>query len=203
MAQFYRVFPQLPRARLEEPGGALFIPPQGGGRLDNPDLFRVLYLSDSAAGAIAEAFGRFPEWTASMLAGSPSLPGSHHALAQYSIPPQLNICNLDDARQLLELDLRPSEVVSRVYETTRGWARRIFAMQREPSGVRWKGVSWWSYYDPRWKSVGLWDTRSLRVEAISRLNLDHPALHEAAGVITRRILSGPPVSRRRVAKGEK
>jgi hypothetical protein len=22
----------------------------------------------------------------------------------------------------------------------------------------WMGVRWWSYYDPRWVSAGLWDT---------------------------------------------
>jgi RES domain-containing protein len=135
----YRVFPHVRDVPPGAAGSALFIPPQGGGRLDNPDLFQVLYLSDSAAGAIAEAA----------------------------------VCDLDDARQLLELDLRPSQVVSRVYQTTRSWARRIYTAG-QPGVGRWSGVTWWSYYDPRWKSYGLWETDRLRHEAVEALNLDHP-----------------------------
>jgi hypothetical protein len=72
----YRVFPYLADAAKSEPGGALYVPPQGGGRIDNPGKYSVLYLSDAAAGAVAEAFGRFPEWTPAILEGGPSLPGS-------------------------------------------------------------------------------------------------------------------------------
>lgn len=46
--------------------------PRRGGCLDNPDLYSVLYLSGAAAGAIAESFGRFPEWSQAILAGSPA-----------------------------------------------------------------------------------------------------------------------------------
>ncbi len=70
MPALYRVFPYLKSAANTEPGGAFYIPGQGGGRADNPEIYSVLYFSDAAAGAIAEAFGRFPEWTRAMLAGS-------------------------------------------------------------------------------------------------------------------------------------
>ena len=73
MFLLYRVLTFLPGAAPDAVGGALYIPPQGGGRLDNPELYSVLYLSDAASGAIAEAFGRFPEWSPAMLAGSPGL----------------------------------------------------------------------------------------------------------------------------------
>ena len=76
MISLYRVFPYLKSSSAEEPGGALFVPPQGGGRIGNPDYYSVLYLSDAAAGAIAEAFGRFPEWSPAILEGSPALPGN-------------------------------------------------------------------------------------------------------------------------------
>jgi hypothetical protein len=52
----YRVFPFHPDSSADKPGGALYVPPQGAGRIDNPDLYTVLYLSDAPVGAIAEAF---------------------------------------------------------------------------------------------------------------------------------------------------
>src|SRR4051812_47625351 len=84
------------------------------------------YASDAEAGAIAEAFGRFPEWTPAILAGSPALPGSARAIAAYRLDENAVICNLDDGAQLNSLDLRPSDIVSRDYTRTRDWARRLF-----------------------------------------------------------------------------
>lgn len=179
MPAVYRVFPFLATAAPEKPGGALYIPPQGGGRLDNPDLFAVLYLSNSPAGAIAEAFGRFPEWIPAILEGSPSLPASVQALARYRLPEDVPLCDLDDPDRLRSLGIRPSEVVSRDYGSTRAWARRIYQQHT------WSGVRWWSYYDPRWTSIGLWETASLKLEGVRPLRLTDPDLVEAARTICR------------------
>ena len=181
MLALYRVFSYLPSAAEDQPGGALYLPPQAGGRLDNPASYSVLYLSDHPSGAIAEAFGRFPEWTAAMLAGSPGLPGSVRALARYQLPEDAEICNLDDPHRLLSLELRPSDVVSRDYAHTRAWARRIF------EEGKWTGIRWWSYYDPQWASFGIWYTVSLELLEVVRLTLTHPALVEAARTIARRV----------------
>jgi len=178
----YRVFPFLAGAAADESGGALYVPPQGGGRLDNPDLFTVLYLSNSPAGAVAEAFGRFPEWTPSILSGSPSLPRSARAMGRYRLARDARVCDLDDPRRLLTLELRPSDVVSRDYGRTRAWARRIYERGA------WAGVSWWSYYDPRWSSIGLWDTRRLAIEEVRALQLDDAAVLEASRTIVRPIV---------------
>jgi hypothetical protein len=188
---YYRVFPALSNARPRDPGDALHIPAQGGGRLDNPDLFRILYMGDTPSGAIAEAFGRFPEWTSALLEGSPSLPGSIRALARYYLPDNEPICDLDDPARLLALNLRPSHVVSRDYSRTRAWARQIFQLGN------WIGVRWWSYYDPRWASIGLWKTGVLTLEEVVPLRMDHPAFLEAANTILRRIVDHPLRSRRR------
>ena len=185
MRELFRVFPYLAAAKPGEPGGALYVPPQGGGRIDNPDVYSVLYLSDSAPGAIAEAFGRFPEWTASALDGAPGLSGSRRALARYRLEDAgaaAPVCNLDDPKQLLSLRLRPSDVVSRDYARTRLWARRIYEKRR------WVGVRWWSYYDPSWSSFGLWHLHHLRIEQVIPLTLDHPALLEASRAIVRRVI---------------
>ncbi len=182
MPTLYRVFPFLPKASPKQPGGALFTPPQGGGRLDNPELYSVLYLSNSPAGAVAEAFGRFPEWTDALLEARPSLPGSFRALGRYQLPDRVEVCNLDDPAQLVRLHLRPSEIVVRDYTRTRAWAQRIYQQHK------WSGVQWWSYYDSQWTSVGLWDTSKLALADVEILHLDHPALIEASRTIARRIV---------------
>jgi len=178
----YRVFPFLATVPEDQPGGARYVPSRGGGRLDNPGIYSALYLSDSAAGAIAEAFGRFSEWNAAILQGSPSLPGSARGIARFRLPDDAPICNLDDPSQLHSLGLRPSDVVSRDYVRTREWARIIFEQRK------WIGVRWWSYYDPQWASFGLWNTDRLKLEEIRVLQLDDPDLREAGRIITRRIV---------------
>jgi hypothetical protein len=179
------VLPFVAGAAPSEPGGALYVPPQGGGRLDNPELYAVLYLSDAPSGAIAEALGRFPEWPPAILAGSPGLPGSVRAIATYRLADDAPLCNLDDPKQLLRLGLRPTDVVSRDYGRSREWARRIFAQRQ------WAGVRWWSYYDPRWASIGLWESDRLTLEDVRPLRLDNPALVEASRTIARRIIEKP------------
>jgi len=177
----FRVFPYLAGAANKAPGGVLYLPHQGAGRIDNPSVYSVLYASDAAAGALAEAFGRFSEWTPTILEGSPSLPGSVRAMARYHLPHDSPVCDLDDPRQLLALGLRPSDVVSRDYARSRAWALRI---HRQGT---WVGVRWWSYYDPEWASLGLWNPERLRLKEVTPLKLDDPALAEAARTIVRRI----------------
>jgi RES domain len=181
--ELYRVFPCLPQAAPDEPGGALYIPPQSGGRLDNPDLYSVFYASNAAAGAVAESFGRFPEWTSVILEGSPALPGSFRAIAQYRLAESAAVCDLDDPTQLVALGLRPSDIVSRDYTRTRAWARRIYLQGA------WAAVRWWSYYDPRWTSFGVWGRSSLSLEDVRALRLDDRAMIEAARTIARRIIA--------------
>lgn len=181
MPDLYGVFPYLPDARVDEPGGPLYLPLQGGGRLDNPDLYSVFYAGDTEAGAIAEAFGRFPEWAAAILEGSPALPGSYRAIARYRMDPTIAICNLDEPAQLAALGLRPSDVVSGAYARTREWARRLF------QDGRWGGVRWWSYYDPRWSSFGIWATGAISLADVRRLTFADAALLEAARSIARSV----------------
>lgn len=182
MPTLYRVFPHLPGAAPTTPGGALYLPPQSGGRIDNPDLYAVLYLGSSAAGAIAEAFGRFPEWTPGMLEGSPGLPGSVRAIASYRLREDVRVCDMDDPAQLLALGLKPSDIVSRDYTRTRAWARRVYEQGT------WAGIRWWSYYHPEWTSFGLWDLRRLALVDVRALRLDDAAMQEAVRAITRRIV---------------
>jgi hypothetical protein len=75
--------------------------------------------------------------------------------------------------------------VSRDYAITRAWARRIYEQGA------WAGVRWWSYYDPRWASIGLWNSSGLRLETVHPLHLEDTALVEASRVIARRIVEMP------------
>jgi hypothetical protein len=185
VVSLYRVFPFIASVAPDEPGGALYVPPQGGGRLDNPGVYSILYLSDAPAGAIAEAFGRFPEWNEAILEGPPSLPGSARALARFHLPDDAPICNLDDPALLQTLGLRPSDIVTRDYARSREWARRIYQQER------WLGARWWSYYDSQWASFGLWDISRLKLEDVRLPRLDDPALVAASRTIARRIVHRP------------
>ena len=186
MPALFRVFPYLASAKVTDPGGAFYVPRQGAGRIDSPGAYSVLYLSNAAEGAVAEAFGRFPEWTQSILRGNPALPGSVRAIAQFHLDEDAPVCDLDDPSQLLALGLRPSDVVSRNYDTTRAWARRLHDQRQ------WIGVKWWSFYNPAWYSFGFWDIRTLRLEAVRPLRLSDAEVLEAARTIVRRV--APPAT---------
>lgn len=177
----YRVLPWLRGAAETDPGGALYVPPQGAGRFDNPAQYEIFYAAESPEAAIAEAFGRHPLWNASMLSGIPSLPGSLHALATYGLDDAAALYDLDDSANLVMLKLRPSEVVNRDYVMTQALALRIFT-----TGTV-SGLRWWSYYDPSWANVGVWDTTALAVVDIRPLSITDATVVRAARTIARLI----------------
>jgi len=92
---------------------------------------------------------------------------------------EAEVLDLDDARELVRRSLRPSAVVTRERTVTQRWALAAFQEKR------WAGVRWWSYYDPRWGSFGLWHSSKLRAMQVTPLTADHPALIEAATVLAR------------------
>jgi len=185
-ARLHRVFNYLEKAAPHAPGGALFIPPQGFGRLDNPQHYDVLYCSEQPEAAVAEALGAYPAfvWSLEVLKGHPSLAGSVRALATYELPNLATVCDLDEPRQLIALRLRPSLVITRDYNTTQAWALRIFRAARVP---RWSGARWWSFYEARWSSIGLWRRRELRLLDVTPLTLHDPAVINAARTIGRQL----------------
>ena len=187
--RLYRVFPFDAEAKPSEPGGALFAPPGGAGRIANPKLYAELYISSSVAGALSEAFGRFDTWTEKMLA----LRDRSCALATYELPDdRADVCDLDNAARLLAYDLRPSEVGARDRNVTRAWAERIYR-----SG-KWTGISWWSRYDSRWRSFALWNCKFLRLTELPEpLTIRHAAVREAAELLPRRLQGAGIVASRR------
>lgn len=181
---FWRVMNWNPGAADPSKNGhPLFIwPRQGAGRVDDPDHdYLVLYVGDTAEGAIAEAFGSYASWTPAVLEPPPTAPaGTVKALVKYAGDPA--ILDLDDPEVLRDWSLRPSSVVSRDRPSTQQWARSMY------NSGDYAGVSWWSFYEPRWASFGLWDVSGLMVaEPPEVLSLDHDAVLEAAALIRRNI----------------
>lgn len=188
---FYRVFSYLEGVPAHKPGGALFIPPQGAGRIDNPEHYDVLYVSSEPEAAVAESLGPFPAavWTKDILLGTPLLRGSARALARYELPGTTRICDLDDPRELMVQRLRPSLVITRDYSTTQSWALKIFKAART---ARWAGIRWWSYYEGSWSSIGLWTLAALDVVEVVPLTLGHRAVAAAAQVVGRQVVEISP-----------
>ena len=182
MRNLYRVVPYLPKVSRRERGHPLYLPiSMGGNRVDNSGIYEVLYCGDSPECAIAEAFGWKAVWEEGMLRGPRDLPGSRQSLVTYSLPETFSVCDLDDSKRLVQMALRPSRVVTRDRPTTQGWARDIF------NSREFVGVSWWSYYNPDWASVGLWDMSALIVANVDLLSWEHPSLRMAADALNRPI----------------
>lgn len=171
------------------PGHPDFVPThlQGGGRFDNPRWYTAAYLAAEPHGAVGETFGNLATWTSAMLRpGTPT--GSMMALASFALS-DLRLVDLDDARTLLDLGLRPSDVVRRNRDKTRQLALRLFLAGDHD------GISWWSYHDPEWVNVVVWaghaedgTTTSPLTDVpfeVEPLGLDHPALLGAADALTR------------------
>lgn len=179
MPTFYRVHAWIPSASLNDNGHPLYVHPgsQGGGRVDNPDHYQVLYIANTAAGAVAEVFADHHTWTPDLLKGPPYLSGSIRALSTIVGDPK--VMELNDPNQLLAIGQRPSRIVTKNRKLTRAWALGAFMQGTHD------GVSWWSYHDPDWASIGVWDFSGLTVQSTVPLAESLPAFVEARTVLGR------------------
>jgi hypothetical protein len=154
------------------------------GRLDNPSEYDCWYLAAEASGAIGETFGDLDLWISNMFV-FPALPGATRALGTYEVDDAIPVLDLDDARNLLALGLRPTQVVERNRAVSQGWALQIYN-QLTPTGARrWSGVRWWSYHRPQWRIYGLWGLTPHCVK-VELLDLNHPAVVDAAKILAKR-----------------
>jgi hypothetical protein len=179
--RLYRVIRYDESVAPTERGGALFVPACGGNRIDNPDLYDVLYAAGVPEAAVAESFGRIPLWTPeTFIDGS----GRPQQLLTYEVPDGLKVFDLNDVDALKELGIaRPTDVVTRNRALTQAWARTIFERGRHI------GASWWSYYEPDWVVVGLWERNGITVVGSAELlNVDHASVRNAAATIARQIV---------------
>ncbi len=175
----YRVFPYLDDAGEGDPGHALHVHPvQGGGRWDNPSLYRTCYLATSPEAAIGEAFGNLVTWTPAMLV-FPGLPGSQRRLGVYRFDEEANpLIDLDDAHVLAERGIRPTDVVVRNRTRTQEIAAGIYNERK------WSGIRWWSYHRPQWSLVALWTADKLSVVSVDPIG-GHTGLELASSVLAK------------------
>lgn len=176
--RFYRVHFHLDSAKAGEDGHPLYVwPKQTAGRITNPMHYQTLYVAESPACAVAESFASQAIWTDDLFNGPSYLAGSVRALSEYEGSPSL--LDLDDANNLLAQGIRPSRVVTRHYTHTRAWALGVY------QSVGGDGVRWWSYHDPDWGSLGLWDFSGLRIVGTVPLHRRHPSVIQAGAVLNR------------------
>ena len=186
MALYYRVGVYTGAAATPEDSGHPLYrwPHQGAGRIDDPQKeYLVLYLSDVPEAAVAEAFGRFPQWGDAMFEMPEGAPADAHR-ALFTCEGEPRVCDLDDGRRLASLGLRPSRVVTRDRDVTQEWARAIYERRAADGSREFSGVSWWSFYNPDWSSIGLWEV-ALSVKDVEILTLDSAVVREAADEIAR------------------
>jgi RES domain len=177
----YRVFPHLTQAQVDYPGHPLYVHPgQGTGRFDNPHLYKAWYLTAEATSAIGESFADIRSWKDAMFT-FPQVPGARKALGIYRLPDDLPYVDLDDAQRLVELSVRPSQVVERNRPYTQGLAARIYGMRT------YNGVRWWSYHLPQWRVYCLWDIDPEAVE-VQALSVSHAAVVDAANSLGKLIV---------------
>jgi hypothetical protein len=89
--------------------------------------------------------------------------------------------DLDDPRVLLERNLRPSEVGTRVREQTRRQAADLFRARPRRDGLRW-----WSALEASWINVTLFDRAARRLSvpaAPEPLDVAHQVVLEAAAAV--------------------
>lgn len=187
--QLFRCYPRVPGARKGKPGHWSYVPaPQMHGRWDNSDLYDSWYFSRTAIGAVAESFYNKRQWIPEVFL-TPA--GKPRAIAEfrYSGPAPLN---LDDAQTLVDLGVRPSEVVVQDLGKTQSLARRIFERHGEGGAADTAagGIEWWSSQLSSEVSVLLWGSdgqppAGLELVGIQALSVDHPAVVEAASRLYR------------------
>ncbi len=179
--RLYRVFPYDAGAAPNDRGGALFVPPPSGrSRIDNADLYDVLYTAAEPHAAIAETFGQLAVWRPDTFVNAAGRP---YALATIEAPDDLVLFELNDVDALRSIGVaRPTDVVTRDREITQAWARTIF----ERGGFA--SARWWSFYNPDWPIIGLWDHGRLTLaHAPEILTAGGPLVLEAAAAIVRQI----------------
>jgi len=174
----HRCFARDRRAAPGDPSGPLFFAReyQGDGRHDNPVAYGALYVSEQEQSAVVEQLAPFRGW--------PRLEA--WMLRRRSLPLAVAALDLDDSAEVIDLDeppvlarerLRPSLVATHERSMTQPQALDLFRRRGEAVALRW-----WSVHESLWANLTVFDRAApmLRVEDVRDLELDDPAVVEAA-----------------------
>lgn len=172
----YRAFPYIRGARATQRGHPLYLPPQGAGRFDNPDRYKVWYLASDPTTAVIETFAALAWWTPAMFE-FPAAPGAHYRLASIELPERTQLSDFDDPEVLAALRTRPTAVMSSDRRVTQALAAAVH--QRDEDGIRW-----WSTWPEHRPLLAVWNGQA-RVRSTEVLHLDHDAVIAAAGVLAK------------------
>jgi len=74
------------------------------------------------------------------------------ALVELGLPDEAALIDWDDPEVLRENNLRPSQVATRIRETTQAEAQKLFNKHTEAAGIRW-----WSTLEASWINVSIFD----------------------------------------------
>jgi hypothetical protein len=179
--RLYRAFPWDTNAAADQPGGAFFCPTSEQGRFDNHKIYRGLYLSRSAQGAVGERFGGYARWRPALFTDRQ---GRRFSLATYELPDEIAIADLDSVDMLVAQDIkRVTQVATEDRSVTQPIAARIFASST------YVGLAWWSMLHADWSNVLLWSRSGLSlVDEPDPLSIGHRAVVTAAAQLPRPIL---------------
>ncbi len=176
-----RLFPWIPDAQPNEPGGPLFVPrlEQGAGRHDNPDHYGALYLSRSAASPVAEKLRALAR--RGVAPSDLMIETARSALVAFEEGPlREQLVSLDEPTQLAARGLRPSGVATTHREVTQEMALSLF---EEGHG----GFEWWSTIESSWINVTLFAERIVDklviLDTPEPLTPTHVAVREAADMV--------------------
>lgn len=177
----WRVLPWRAERPLREPGGALWFPRelQGAGRYDNPDLYGCLYVGEHPVSPIAEALAPFRgtgQLTPSMLVRG----GARLALVEIALSDRAHLLDLDDPAVLADASLRPSQIATGRRDLTQAYAASLHALHPQAAALRW-----WSTIEASLINLTIFDRaqRELEMIDVQALDVDHPAVREAAELL--------------------
>ncbi len=173
-----------------DPFHPLYVPVdrQGQGRFDNPHLYATLYGATTEQAAVGETFGNLSTWVELEITRTKD--GRPRCLVSYTLPDQI-VLDLDDPHTLIELGIRPSDVVRRNRDHTQKIANQVW-QRRGETGMR--GLAWWSYWRPEWTVVALFSEGlshphfpEVAVTNVTPLRTDHTAVKVAADALPRQL----------------
>lgn len=159
---------------------------QGHGRFDNPERYSALYLAHTPQAAVGEVFADLKVWTSNVFAYRRD--DHRRCLVSFEADDARRLLDLDDARTLQQLALRPTDVVRRNRDRTQEVALQLW-IDRRCSGNA--GVTWWSYWRPEWSVSMLWSEdldntfEGIEVLDVEPLTIDHPSVEIAADLLLR------------------